>query len=568
MILRLFSVPTETCVDLHSEIDDLFMLLGSQCRLHRRLTQIAGNLRRYSSEEQLKYVQRMRVVAQNPAQFYPPITTTRSNSPVLRVPDFVRKFKDTDFESYPQKRLPDTVQLEGRVKSVRKAGKALFFLDIAQDDVEVQICASNKLLGSMGKDEFSEIHSFIRKGDHILCVGFPSVTNVGELTLKVNSPIRISSPCLNLATLPAKVTDRQLINANRVMNYLVNDQLRQRILIKDTVTQSIRKFLIDDDFTEVNTPLIAGAGTGANAEPFQTSLKAVPDEKLLLRVAPELWLKKLVVGGFDKVFEIGPNFRNEGIDATHNPEFMTCEFYRSHTSLSELMKMTEGVFAAIYNGLSQKEQKLSILKETLPELTSLQQGDFAKYEFVPTLEQKTGSKLPEELTTESLVAYHRDAGIPLPPTKSPASLLDNLSSRILEAISLENRNQPIFIYNQPAVMSPLAKSALVDYDGRKYEVSMRFELFINGKEYVNSYEEENSPFSQAEKFRLQQQAKAEYNDDELLIPDWNYVKLMEYGLPPTGGWGCGIDRLSMVFSGTNRIEDVLTFGVLKDVVRQ
>lgn len=544
------------------------MLLGGRCRLHWPKSLLSRNSKRFASDEQAKYLQRKNAVAQNPTQFYPPIATTRTNEPVLRVQEFVNSFKNINFEEYPQKRLPNAVQLEGRVKSVRKAGRALFFLDIVQDDVEVQVCASNKLIGTMDKDEFSKAHSFIRKGDHVLCVGHPSVTNVGELTLKVNSPIRVSSPCLNLATLPDKVVDRQLINANRVMNYLVNTELKDRILIKDGVTQAIRKFLANNDFTEVSTPLIAGAGTGANAEPFQTSLKALPDEKLQLRVAPELWLKKLVIGGFDKVFEIGPNFRNEGIDATHNPEFMTCEFYRSHTSLAQLMDITEKIFSAIFNELSSKQTRILTLQKTLPDLAALQRGSFAKYEFVPTLEQKTGLKMPQDLSTEALVEYHRESNIPLPSMMSPASLLDNLSSRLLETISLEEPNKPIFIYNQPAVMSPLAKSAVVDYDGRSYEVSMRFELFINGKEYVNSYEEENSPFAQAEKFQLQQQAKSDYNDNDLLIPDWNYVKLMEYGLPPTGGWGCGIDRLSMLFSGTKRIEDVLTFGVLKDVVRQ
>lgn len=544
------------------------MILGGRCRLHWPKNLLSQNSKRFASDEQTKYLQRKNAVAQNPTQFYPPIAITRTNEPVLRVQEFVNSFKNIKFEEYPQKRLPNLVQLEGRVKSVRKAGRALFFLDIVQDDVEVQVCASNKLMGTMDKDEFSEAHSFIRKGDHVLCVGHPSVTNVGELTLKVNTPIKVSSPCLNLATLPDKVVDRQLINANRVMNYLVNAELKDRILIKDGVTQAIRKFLASDDFTEVSTPLIAGAGTGANAEPFQTTLKALPDEKLQLRVAPELWLKKLVIGGFDKVFEIGPNFRNEGIDATHNPEFMTCEFYRSHTSLAQLMDITEKIFAAIFDELSSKQSKIPTLQKTLPDLAALQNGRFAKYEFVPTLEEKTGLSLPKDLSTEALVAYHRESNIPLPSTMSPTSLLDNLSSRLLETISLEEPHKPIFIYNQPAVMSPLAKSAIVDYDGRSYEVSMRFELFINGKEYVNSYEEENSPFAQAEKFKLQQQAKSDYNDSDLLIPDWNYVKLMEYGLPPTGGWGCGIDRLSMLFSGSKRIEDVLTFGVLKDVVRQ
>ncbi|KAK8439139.1 mitochondrial lysine-tRNA synthetase [Candidozyma auris] len=523
---------------------------------------------RYSSDEAAKYAHRKTIVAQNPAQYYPPIGITRTCTPVLRVRDFVSRFGKMDFTKYASKRHPDLVQLEGRVKSVRKAGKAMYFLDIVQDDAVVQICASNKLLGNMDKEMFARLHSFIRKGDYITCVGQASVTNVGELTLKVNQPIMVSCPSLNLATLPDKVSDRSLINSDRVMNYLVNSESKERILIKAAVTRAIRNFLLEDNFTEVNTPLIAGAGTGANAEPFYTTSKALQDARLQLRVAPELWLKKLVIGGFDKVFEIGPNFRNEGIDSTHNPEFLTCEFYRSFTSLPELMKLTEDMLKSIYDELAAKQDDIKLLQHTLTDLSPLKKQEYPKFEFVPTLEEKTGVKLPEELTTEALLKYHDRIGVSPPKTKSPAGLLDNLSSKLLETISLEQRNTPTFIYNQPAIMSPLAKSATVHYDERAFEVSLRFELFINGKEYVNSYEEENSPFAQADKFRLQQRAKADYQDNDMLIPDWNYVKSMEYGLPPTGGWGCGIDRLSMLFSGTSRIEDVLTFGVLKDVVKQ
>lgn len=559
---------SKTCVVKRYQKSSVNKVLMLQQRLIRYRILILHRRAFYSTKEFAKYELRKSVVAQSPAQYYPPLGSTRSVYPVLRVKDFISQFEHHNFSVYPRNSHPDTVQLEGRLKSVRKAGRAMYFMDLVQDDCEVQICASNQLLGDMDKEAFSELHSFIRKGDHVTCIGHPSTTNVGELTLKLCKPIRMCSPCLKLATLPPKVTDRLLINGDRVMNYLVTPRSKAKIMIKSLVTQAIRKFLIARDFLEVNTPLLGGAGTGANAEPFHTNLKALADEKLQLRVAPELWLKKLVIGGFDKVFEIGPNFRNEGIDSTHNPEFMTCEFYRSFTSLPELMKLTEDLIRSIYNELEARQDAVPLLRETLPPLKPLLTELYHKYEFIPTIEQLTGASFPEELSTESLLAYHKQIGVLPPSMLSPSALLDNLSGKILETISSRKANTPIFIYNQPALMSPLAKSAVLNYNGREYEISMRFELFINGKEYVNSYEEENSPFSQSSKFRLQQQAKEDYNDKELLIPDWNYVKLMEYGLPPTGGWGCGIDRLSMLFSGSERIEDVLTFGVLKDVIKQ
>lgn len=523
---------------------------------------------RFSSTDEINYLHRKEMISEAPQDYYPKITSVRSSTPVLRVPDFIRSYGQIDYHSFENKRHSDLVQVEGRVKSIRRAGRAMYFIDIVQDETKLQLCASNKLLRGMSSEEFSRIHAFIRKGDHIVCVGHPSTTNVGELTVKAMEPLRVTSPCLNSVTLPDKLSNRKLINSNRVLNYLVDADLRQKILVKSAVTAAIRDFLVSQDYVEVQTPIIAGAGTGANAEPFVTVLRALSDEKLLLRVAPELWLKKLVIGGFDKVFEIGLNFRNEGIDATHNPEFLTCEFYRSHTSLSQLMELTEDIFAFVYSELKKKSDKLPILEPQLEKLKIIAAKRYPRYEFVPTIENKTGCKLPDVLDTENLLEFYKQINLRPPATKSPAALLDNLSGIFLESLSEITPNVPIFIFNQPSVMSPLAKSSIVKYGDRSYDVSLRFELFINGKEYVNSYEEENSPFAQAEKFALQQQTKENFKDNEALVPDWNYVQQMEYGLPPTGGWGCGIDRLSMLFGGAERIEDVLTFGTLRDAIRQ
>lgn len=529
---------------------------------------IQRNALRLNSTNEVNYLHRKEIISAAPQDYYPTISSVRASAPVLRIPDFIKTYGLIDYNNLENKRHSDLVQVEGRVKSIRRAGRAMYFIDIVQDETKLQLCASNNFLKAMTSEEFSKIHAFVRKGDHIVCVGHPSTTNVGELTVKAMEPIKVTSPCLYSVTLPEKLSDRKLINSNRVLNYLVDAELKQKILVKSAVTGAIRDFLVSQDFVEVLTPIIAGAGTGANAEPFVTVLRALSDEKLLLRVAPELWLKKLVIGGFDKVFEIGVNFRNEGIDATHNPEFQTCEFYRSYTSLSQLMELTEDMFAFIYRELEKKSDKLPLLKPQLEKLRAFAAGSYPRYEFIPTIEQKTGFKMPAVLDTENLLEFYKKINLTPPSSKSPAALLDGLSGIFLESISEITPNVPIFIFNQPSVMSPLAKSSMVEYGGRSYDVSLRFELFINGKEYVNSYEEENSPFAQADKFALQQQTKADFNDNEALIPDWNYVQQMEYGLPPTGGWGCGIDRLSMLFSGSERIENVLAFGTLRDVIRQ
>lgn len=519
------------------------------------------------------YVSRKSTIAENSAKYYPSLADARhrlaEHAPTsLRIPNFCGQYRNYDFQGLPNKRVSDPHKIEGRISSVRRSGRGIYFIDVVQDHEKLQLMAQHKLM-QLSVDDFDTQHSFLRDGDFIVAVGYPSVTNVGELTLKLNGPIQLVAPCLNLTTIPEKLSNRSLINSNRVLDYIVSPELQQVLRIRSLLIQAMRQYFLDRQFTEVQTPLLAGSGTGANAEPFRTWLRAVgqlEEDALLLRVAPELWLKRLVIAGFDKVFEIGPSFRNEGIDLTHNPEFYTCEFYQLFLTLEELMALTEELFAYIYSSLSTYKHTFPLLEKQLVALKPLSAGKFHRYEFIPTLEQVTGHKVPAELTSASLCEYFRNIGAEVPANTSPANLLDELSSRYIEPLSMGSV-EPVFIYNQPEALSPLAKSATVTYDDRTFAVSSRFELFINGKEYVNSYEEENSPYAQLAKFQAQQLNKHTH-DPEALVPDWHYAQLMEYGLPPTGGWGCGIDRLVMLFSGSARIADVLSFGSVRDVLKQ
>lgn len=472
--------------------------------------------------------------------YYPSISKIRqklSPSQRMRVKEF-REIFDSKNEFLDN---DNNYLLEGRILSIRKAGRAMYFIDIIQDDVNVQIMATNKLM-EMDKEEFDNIHGFFKIGDYIAARGNVSRTKTGELTLKLNRPIEMLTPSLN--QIPNRLVDRGLINNNRVLNYLVNPESKNPIIIKSKVIQAIRKFLMDREFLEVSTPILSGKGTGANATPFITTFKSQP---VHLRVAPELWLKKFVIGGFDKVFEIGSNFRNEGVDMTHNPEFSSCEFYQAYTSLKELMDLTEELFKYVF-----------------AKVGGIECDSFPKYDFLPTLEKRTGLAIPE-LTLEALLGYYKKLELEVPSQPNPVKLLNNLSEIYLESLCEEHpKNTPVFIYNQPEVMSPLAKSTT---DERGNRISSRFELFINGKEMANAYEEENNPVQQMAKFKLQQKMKQEYNDQEMLIPDDNYVNAMNWGLPPTGGWGCGIDRLAMLLAEVDRIEDVLPFGNLQSVLK-
>lgn len=478
--------------------------------------------------------------------YYPRISSIRqknSNGPVIRIPIFRQKFDQTDFTSFANNRIDKDFIIEGRILSIRKAGKGMYFFDLEQDNTRLQVMATNKLM-EMDVDEFNQLHGWFKPGDYISCIGYASRTKTGELTLKANKSIELLTPCL--LKMPNKLIDKGIINNNRVLNYLVNPDSKQPIIIKSKIIQCIRQFLLQRDFLEVQTPILSNEGTGANATPFKTKFK---DADVQLRVAPELWLKKLVIGGFDKVFEVGNNFRNEGIDQTHNPEFTSCEFYQAYTSLDELMMMTEDLLKGIFKTF---------------DVNSSTEAEFPKYEFLPTLEKVTGVPLGD-LSFDGILKYYRRLDLQIPQDPNPTSLLNNLSEIFLESLSVSKHpNTPVFIYNQPEILSPLAKSTNIN----NIPVSSRFELFINGKEFVNAYEEENDPQQQFTKFKQQQANKVEFNDDEMLIPDWQYVQTMKLGLPPTGGWGIGIDRLAMFISGVERIDQVLPFGNLRDVLKQ
>ena len=335
----------------------------------------------------------------------------------------------------------------------------------------------------------------------------------------------------------------------------------------------------------------------------------MPGKELALRIAPELWLKRLVVGGVDRVFEIGPAFRNEGIDATHNPEFTMCEFYAAYTNLSDLIQETE----ALVSGMAKYSHEL--IERTLTSLPPLDPSFFTPpfdfVEFVPAIEKALGISLPDlssEDALPNLITILQLARINIPggfPATLP-KLLDRLSALCLEPLSYKS---PLFIIHHPACMSPLSKEFTCPTTGQR--VSARAELFVNGRELANMYEEENDPEEQLRKMveyhRVSSLARRERERERSLVDDniaeevvkappaWvspsndqdvgeehpaeveeddeeppppidqSYIRALRAGLPPTGGWGCGVERLVMLFSGAKRISDVLSFGTLRNV---
>lgn len=393
--------------------------------------------------------------------------------------------------------------------------------------------------------------------------GYPGRTPAGELSLFAATHMELLSPCLHVP--PPELRHFEKRQQNRHVDLMVNPKSMQILRLRSHIIQHLREQLLQRDFLEVQTPIMSEEAGGAIARPFLTEATAYRGKKLTLRIAPELWLKRLVIGGMEKVFEIGTQFRNEGIDATHNPEFTTCEFYQAYAGLEDLIGFTETLFSS----LAERVRKLK--EENFKDLDQLNinfKAPFKRLEFIPVLEQAMGKSLPdldnqsEEDVARQLLDLVRELGIIPPVLSTVPRILDRLAETYLEPLCME----PTFITHHPEALSPLAKSSV--RNGRK--VTERVELFINGNEIVNAYEEENSPTEQRRKFLMQ----LGWRDEENSAPDVGrsvdevYCAALEWGLPPTGGWGLGIDRLCMLFAGASKIGEVLTFGGLRGAVNQ
>ncbi|KAH0542662.1 hypothetical protein FGG08_002985 [Glutinoglossum americanum] len=449
----------------------------------------------------------------------------------------------------------------------RIAGSRLVFFDLVQDGHHVQVLCNSRKLDPSGvsSEEFKQFYRILRRGD-IFCGSNPQspTGHIADLFKLLPAPHierleeklpKLLSPSLH--RLPEELRDRATRIHNRQADLLVNPRAAHVLRLRSYIIQYLRNFLLNDQFVEVNTPILADIAGGAIARPFKTSATEFPDRTITLRIAPELWLKRLILGGIDRVFEIGPSFRNEGLDATHNPEFTTCEFYKSFASLEDLIHMTETLFSGLAVHVQQlKDAQFSSLPNWDVDFTT----PFRRIDFIPAIENAIGQPLPDlgaPAAASDVLRIFQTLNIEPPTSTTLPRLLDHLSSLYLEPLCVS----PTFITHHPECLSPLAKSS--SHVENNQAVSSRVELFIGGREIVNAYEEENSPFEQRRKFEEQLTWRDEENRDTI---DESYLEALEWGLPPTGGWGLGVDRLCMVFCGVQRINEVLSFGNLRNVV--
>jgi lysyl-tRNA synthetase class 2 len=448
--------------------------------------------------------------------------------------------------------------MSGRVRSVRLQGPKLMFVDIERAGQRLQVMIEKSRLPQPWNDQtFKELNKILRVGDWLSVKGHPIRTSTGQLSLSAEANPEIIAPCLH--HVPEKVENPETLARRPHVHQLTSaepgDILRLRALIYDYMRSS----LVQDGFLEVETPMFDVKGGGAIARPFETVANELSNMPIRLRIAPELNLKRLIVGGQEKVFEIGRAFRNEGVDNTHNPEFSTCEFYEVGARLDDLIRKTEKLMQGLHNAVE------SVRSTYFPSLTKTEDVAFStpfkQLRFIPTIEEASGRPMPNlqsTTATDDVLAMFSELKIPIPSNPTLPRLLDTLAEKYIEPLC----GNPTFIIDHPEMLSPLAKSYCDPLSGGQ-RVSARAELFINGREYINLYEEENSPFEQRRKFIEQHHFNLE-GDHEPTI-DESYCEVLEWGMPPTGGWGCGLDRLVMLFANKKRIADVLPFGTLRNV---
>ena len=459
--------------------------------------------------------------------------------------------KKDSIESLTQKGengIGEKVMTAGRMVSFRKMGKASF-THIQDENGKIQIYLKNDLLP---ESIYDNIVRNLDLGDIIGCTGELFITKMGELSIKADNINILSKNIRPLPNMKEKegesfnaFEDKELRYRHRQLDLIANPSIKAVFKKRAKIISSIRKYLDDNNFIEVETPVLQPVYGGASARPFTTFHNTL-EQSLYLRIADELYLKRLIVGGFEKVYELAKNFRNEGMDRNHNPEYTSLEFYQAYSDIYEMMEFTEILFKQVAEKTGDNillfgghtiDFKKPFLKNTMFDL----------------LQEYTKEDL-SEMDENELTDFAKSKSIDISDGMNYGQVLDKIFGELVEPHLIE----PIFVTDYPKAISPLAKE---DRNG-KADIVERFELFIAGMEFANAFSELNDPIEQ--RSRLESQAKLrDSGDEEAQIVDENFLQAMEIGMPPTGGVGIGVDRLVMLLTQQESIKDVILFPAMR-----
>ncbi|KKP24864.1 MAG: Lysine-tRNA ligase [candidate division TM6 bacterium GW2011_GWF2_28_16] len=433
--------------------------------------------------------------------------------------------------------------IAGRLITIRDHGKSVFAnLRDRSGDLQIYIKKDD-----IGEEQFNFFMQNIDAGDIVWAKGKAFKTKLGEITLKV-SQVSLLSKCLH--ALPEKfhgLVDVEQRYRQRYLDLMSNPETKAKFIKRSKIIQTIRNFLLEKEFLEVETPMLHPIPGGANARPFITHHNAY-NMDLYLRIAPELYLKRLVVGGIERVFEINRNFRNEGVSTRHNPEFTMLEFYMAHGDYKDGIALTEEMFSSAAN----KVVGSNYIKFGDKEIDFT--APFRKLTMRDSLVEIAGLK-ENEISEENIDKTLKSYNLEVVKTAGYGAKVSALFEELVE----EKIVQPTFIIGYPIEISPLAKR-----DPEKPNFAARFELFVAGMELANGFTELNDPFDQADRFRSQVEARGA-GDEEAHHYDGDYIKALEYGLSPAVGVGVGLDRLTMLLTDTTSIKDVILFPTLKNI---
>ncbi|WEV45865.1 lysine--tRNA ligase [Streptococcaceae bacterium ESL0687] len=453
--------------------------------------------------------------------------------------DLHKEFGELTKEELNEKNLTATVA--GRLMTKRGKGK-VSFAHLQDRKGQIQIYVRKDAVG----DEDYEIFKKADLGDFYGVTGQIMKTDMGELSIKAEKLTMLSK---SLRPLPEKyhgLTDVETIYRKRYLDLISNRESFNRFTTRSRIISEIRRYMDSQNFLEVETPTLHNEAGGASARPFETHHNAL-DMDMVLRIALELHLKRLIVGGMENVYEIGRVFRNEGVDTTHNPEFTMLEAYSAYADFEDIMDLTEGIFRHLGKTVIDSDvvnyqgQEINIGKA------------FNRIHMVEAIKEQTGVDFFAPMTLEEATEVAKKHNV----TVEKHFTVGHIINAFFEDFVEETLVQPTFVFGHPVEISPLAKK-----NARDPRFTDRFELFITGKEFANAFTELNDPIDQLERFKAQAAAK-ELGDDEATGIDYDYVEALEYGMPPTGGLGIGIDRLVMFFTDAASIRDVLLFPTMR-----